>query len=75
LALRSDLSAPVAVTVTSSDSSIVSIPSTPVNFYAGDRQQGLTIVGASPGVATLTITTPAGWSRPAGAYKMSVIVQ
>jgi hypothetical protein len=75
LALRSDLTAPVAVTVTGSDSSIVSVPSTPVSFYAGDRQQGLTIVGVSPGVATLTITTPAGWLRPAGSYKMSVIVQ
>jgi hypothetical protein len=74
-ALRSDIGAPVPVTVTSSDSSIVSVPAGPVFFSAGDSQASFTISGKSPGVATLTIAAPPGWSVAAGVSKMTVIVQ
>jgi hypothetical protein len=75
LPLRSGLPAPVPVTVTSSNSDVVSVPSGPIYFYAGDSQQRLTVSGKARGVATLTVTPPDGWSIPVGANRITVIVQ
>jgi hypothetical protein len=73
--LRSDFGAPVQLSVTSSDTSIVSVSSAPFYFSPGDRLATLSITARSPGVATLTIAAPPGWSLPVGGSKMSVIVQ
>jgi hypothetical protein len=72
--IRSDIGGPVAVSVTSSDPSIVSVPATPIIFLGGDSAQRFTITGRSSGIATLTIAAPPGWSTPAGVSKMTVIV-
>lgn len=74
-ALRADLPAPVPLTVTSSNPNVVAAPAGPIYFNPGDSQQRFTISGKSPGVATLTLTPPEGWSIPAGANRITVIVQ
>ena len=72
--IRSDIGAPIPVTVTSSAPTVVAVPTGPVYLRGGDSQASFTIRALAPGVATLTITPPAGWSTPSTGNKMLVLV-
>ena len=73
-AVRSDIGAPVLVTVTSSNASVAAVSSTPISFGGGSSQENLLITARSPGVATLTITPPPGWSTPSSGSQLLVTV-
>ena len=71
--LRADLPLAIPITVTTSDPSIASVPPL-VYFYGGDSRRNLTITGKSPGVATITLTAPAGYATPASGSKVTITV-
>jgi len=73
-AVRSDIGAPVLLTVTSSNPSIAAVSSAPLSFGGGSSQENLLITAGSPGVATLTITPPSGWSKPSSGSQLVVTV-
>jgi hypothetical protein len=73
-AVRSDIAAPVPLTIASSNSSVVAVPPGPLYFDGGTAQQTFSITAGSPGIAILTLTPPSGWSKPSGGFTMTITV-
>jgi hypothetical protein len=55
--------APVAVSISSGAPSIFATPQ-PISFLSGTTSQVVTLTPQSPGLVTLTIQTPTGFSTP-----------
>jgi hypothetical protein len=65
--------APVSLTIVSSDPSILGT-SAPVAFRPGDSLGNLLILPSAPGVATLTIQAPAGFTMPSSGASATISV-
>ena len=66
---------PVAITIASSDGSVLAPGEQPLLFYPGDSQQFSSIPAKAPGAATLTIQAPQGFSTPSTGATATVRVQ
>lgn len=67
--------APFTVNVTSSDPTVAAITGSPLAFSGGDSQKNIWVSGVSPGITTISISTPAGFSAPASFQQITATVR
>jgi hypothetical protein len=65
---------PISVPVTSSNTTIGTITTSPVVFNAGDTSQGTSFQPSSAGTSTVSVGTPAGFSTPANYTQFTATV-
>jgi len=66
---------PVRVDVTSSNPSVIVVENSPLLFSPGEIQKPLQIRAVAPGDATLTLSTPAGFTTPSQGRELTLTVQ